>query len=55
MPNAPALCRRAPTVRFIAFEIVATGIFSFEYFFNSATWAFVHATRFVLRFVFLAI
>lgn len=54
-PSAPALCRRAPTVRFIAFEILATGIFSFEYFFSSATLAFVHATRFVFRFVFLAI
>ena len=44
MPNAPARCRRAPTVRFIAFEILATGILSFEYFFSSATLAFANAS-----------
>jgi hypothetical protein len=55
MPRLKALWRRAPIVRFIAFEILTTGSLSFEYFFRSATFAFVHATRFVLRLVFLAI
>jgi hypothetical protein len=39
----------------MAFEILATGSLSFEYFLSSATFAFVHAMRFFPRFVFFAI
>ena len=30
MPSLIACCRNAPTVRFISFEIFATGVFAFE-------------------------
>lgn len=55
MPRLNALWRSAPIVRFIAFEIFATGSFAFEYFFNSTSCAFVQAKRFVFNFFFFAI
>jgi len=57
MPNFRACWRKAPAVRFISLEILATGNFAFEYCRSSFLIAAVHATRFVdfLFFAFLAI
>ena len=54
IPSLSACCRNAPTVRFISFEIFATGVRALECLRNSACKAFVHATRFVF-FAFFAI
>jgi hypothetical protein len=42
MPRIPALRRSAPTVRFIAFETLVTGVLAFECIFNSRRSSFVH-------------
>jgi hypothetical protein len=54
IPSLSACCRNAPTVRFISFEIFATGVRALECLRNSACKAFVHATRLVF-FAFFAI
>jgi hypothetical protein len=41
-PRIPALRRRAPTVRFITFETLVTGVRAFECAFNVRTSSFVH-------------
>jgi hypothetical protein len=46
MPNLRACWRNAPTVLFICFEILATGVLAFECLRNSACNSFVQATRF---------
>ena len=46
MPNLKACWRNAPMVRFIAFEILTTGVLAFECLRNSAWCAFVHAADF---------
>lgn len=53
MPSLRACWRNAPTVRFICFEILATGVLAFECLRNSACSFFVHSTR-VRFFAFLA-
>ena len=50
MPSLIACCRNAPTVRFISFEIFATGVYAFECLRSSACIAFVHATVFFVFF-----
>ena len=42
MPRIPALRRSAPTVRFIVFETLATGVLALECVFNSRTSSLVH-------------
>jgi hypothetical protein len=55
-PHLEGLLRNAPTVRFIIFEILETGVLFLECLRNSAWCARDHATRFfVLVFAFLAI
>src|ERR1700729_2389142 len=41
-PRMPALRRRAPTVRFITFETLGTGVRAFECAFSMRTSSFVH-------------
>jgi hypothetical protein len=47
IPRAKAFCRIAPAVRFMAFEILATGVLLLECAFRSRTCSLVQATRFV--------
>jgi hypothetical protein len=55
-PIALAFCRTAVAVRFIALEILETGVFAFEWAFSSVTSAFDHGSRGTRRrFAFLAI
>lgn len=42
IPSMPARRRNAPTVRFISFEIFATGVCAFECAFNVRISSFVH-------------
>jgi len=53
IPKLRAFCRMAPGVRFIDFEIVATGVFLFECALRSLTCCLDQATRLVFLFVFL--
>jgi len=52
MPISHAFCRNAPSVRFVIFEIVATGVFARECAFNSRRFSFVHSRRFLRLAVF---
>ena len=47
IPKASAFCRIAPAVRFIALDILATGVLLFECAFRSRTCSLDQATRFV--------
>ena len=47
IPRAKAFCRIAPAVRFMAFEILATGVLLLECAFRSRTCSLLQATRFV--------
>src|SRR5580700_5939500 len=56
-PRIPALRRRAPTVRFITFETLVTGVRAFECAFSVRTSSFVHGLmtrRAVVAFTVLA-
>jgi hypothetical protein len=46
-PKLRAFCLRAPGVRFMALEILATGVFAFECLRSSFLSAAVHARRLV--------
>jgi hypothetical protein len=52
MPMLDACCRSAPAVRFISFEILATGVRLFECFRSSARSALVQGARLPGRFAF---
>lgn len=47
IPKAKAFCRIAPAARFMAFEILATGVLLLECASRSRTCSLVQATRFV--------
>jgi hypothetical protein len=55
IPKLKAFCRMAPGVRFMDFEIVATGVFFFECALRSLTCCLDQVTRLVLLFVFLRV
>ena len=55
IPMLKAFWRMAPGVRFIDFEIVATGVLFFECALRSLTCCLDQATRLLLLFVFLRV
>src|SRR3979490_586236 len=50
MPSFRACCRSAPSVRFICFAILATGVLAFECLRKSASKGLVQRTRFATLF-----
>src|ERR1700730_4314379 len=50
MPSFRACCRRAPSVRFICFAILVTGVLAFECLRNSASKGLVQRARFATLF-----
>src|ERR1700736_6469204 len=54
MPSLRAFCRNEPSVLFVSFIILATGVFAFEWARNAFTSALVYSRRAILFFDFLA-